>query len=462
MKFKPRYYQTDCIEVGIEVLKSGRKEVIVVPCGGGKSYIIAGISATIDDGNILVLQPSEELCTQNISKIEDFGVFPSVFSSALGRKELGKLVYATPKSLSFEILKDCNIKYVIIDECDFGTKADSVIVNLLNKLKIKSCLGLTATPTNLDQTLDGAVTRVLTQVKNPFFNSIAKVVQIKELVHNGFWSDIQYFNVYEESGEGILKLNSTGGDFTEQSLETFFDKMNLANKVSQFLSRLPEGEDALVFVPSIRNAEELQKLIPNSIIISSKTKKKDRKKLVEGFKDGTYSVCITVLAVAVGFDKVNLINILDCTPTNSFRLNMQKIGRITRVHKDKKFGRIIDFAGNFKRHGDIRDVEIEFIENYGWCIFGKDGKLLTDVPMDSEKVFTKDFLKKGGKPKVEYVFGEHNPGDAVITFGANKGKKVKELYYRKRHYLRWLANSDFDFKDKELERQVKLIYKKLA
>lgn len=458
--FKPRKYQTDCIEAGIEVLKSGRKEIIVVPCGGGKSYIIASISATIHDGNVLVLQPSEELCTQNVSKVEEFGVFPSVFSSAIGRKELGKLIYATPKSLSFEILKSCNIKYVIIDECDFSTKSNSVIVNLLNKLKIKSCLGLTATPTNLDQTLDGAVTKVLTQVKNPFFKNIAKVIQIKELVSNGFWSDIQYFNVYDESGNDILKLNSTGADFTEQSLETFFDKMNLANKVSNFLSRLPEGEDALVFVPSIRNAEELQKLIPNSIIISSKTKKKERKKLVAGFKDGIYSVCITVLAVAVGFDKANLRNIVDCTPTNSFRLNMQKIGRITRVSKYKKFGRIIDFAGNFKRHGDIRDVEIEFIENYGWAIFGKHGKLLTDIPMNRIGEVTREDLIKNGKPNFEYVFGEHNKGDAKVDFGKfkNKPQTVKYLYYRQRHYLKWLAFSDFQFKDKELERQIKNIW----
>lgn len=458
MKFKPRYYQEDSTKVGLEVLRGERKEIIVVPCGGGKSYIIACISAQLTDGNVLCLQPSEELCSQNISKIEEFGVFPSVYSSSLQRKELGHLIYATPKSLSYEILKDANIKYVIIDECDFNTKYDSHIVTLLNQLNIKSCLGLSATPTNLEQTLDGAVTRIQTKTKKSFFKDIAKVVQIKELVDNGFWSDIQYFNVYEEIGETLLELNSTGADFTEQSVETFFDKMNLASKVSNFLSRLPEGEDALVFVPSIKNAEELQKLILNSIIISSKTKKKDRKKLVEGFKDGTYPVCITVTAVAVGFDKPNLLNIVDCSPTNSFRLNMQKNGRLIRTAEGKKFGRVIDFAGNYTRHGDIRDVEIELIEGYGWCIFGKDGKLLTDVPMNSDKIYTKEYLKNGGKINLEYVFDENNPGTEKLDFGVNKGKTVKELYYRKRHYLRYLFEQGFTHKNKELERQIKLIW----
>ena len=82
---------------------------------------------------------------------------------------------------------------------------------------------MTATPTNLDQTLDGAVTKVLTQVKNPFFKNIAKVIQIKELVSNGFWSDIQYFNVYDESGNDILKLKKSKRRFYAPSfLLTYF------------------------------------------------------------------------------------------------------------------------------------------------------------------------------------------------------------------------------------------------
>lgn len=458
MRFEPRNYQKDCIEAGINVLKGDKKEIIVVPCGGGKSYIIACISASLNDGNVLVIQPSEELCMQNVSKLEEFGVYPFVYSASLGRKEVGHLMYATPKSLSYEILKDCDIKYVIIDECDFNMKYDSHLVKLLKQLSIKSCLGLTATPTNLEHTIDGSVTTMLTKIKKPFFSDIIKVVQIKELVDNGFWSDIKYYNVYEKHGDEFLKLNKSKSDFTEESAENFFDKMGLAVKVSDFLSRLPEGEDALVFVPSIRNAEELQRLIPNSIIISSKTKKKERKELIKGFKEGIYSVCITVLAVAVGFDKPSLKNIVDCSPTNSFRLNMQKIGRITRIANEKEFGRVTDFAGNLNRFGDIRNISIDFVDNFGWGIFNEKDELLTDVPMNSKIKYTKEYLQKYGKPNTNYVFGEHNKGNEKLDFGANVGKSVKELYYKKRHYLKWLAESDFNFKNKELERQIKSIW----
>ena len=73
---------------------------------------------------------------------------------------------------------------------------------------------------------------------------------------------------------------------------------------------------------------------------------------------------------------------------------------------------------------------------------------------------TKEDLIKNGKPSFEYVFGEHNKGDAKVDFGKfkNKPQTVKYLYYRQRHYLKWLAFSDFQFKDKELERQIKTIW----
>lgn len=459
MNFKPRYYQTDSIDIGLGVLLNNRKELIVVPCAGGKSYIIAGIASKLKTENILVVQPSEELLIQNIAKIQELGVYPSVYSSSLDRKETGKIIYATPKSLTYEVFKDLNIKYVIVDEADFSTQPGTEFTKLLSKLGIKACLGLTATPVYLQNSQDGAITKVIPEVKNSFFTGIAHVVQIEELVKNNFWSDIKYYNRFKPDSQELLKLNTTGSDFTEKSQETFFEKENLATEVSTFLQRLPEGEDALVFVPSIKNATQLQELIPDSIIISSKTKKKERKQLVEDFKSGKCKVCITVLAVAVGFDKPSLKNIIDCSPTNSFRLNMQKIGRGVRIAKDKDFCRIIDFSGNYKRFGDIRDISIEKIKNHGWSVLSN-GILLTDIPMDSNKKYTKDFLEKGGKVEINYVFGEHNKGDAKMSVGKYKNKTVKELYYKKRFYLKWLIDNNFEFKedDKKFEEQLKLIF----
>lgn len=455
--YKPRPYQEECIKIGLEVLREGRKEVLVACTGSGKSIIIAEIAKNLTDGNVLVIQPSVELLKQNLEKINSLGVFPAVFSASAHKKELGSLIYATPKSLSYNVFKEAEIKYVILDECDFSTQPNTELSKLLKELKIKSALGLTATPLYLNQTLDGAVTKIMTRVKGKFFNDICHVVQIKDIVEQGFWSDIKYYNVFDKEGYNYLKLNESGSDYTDESKKTFFDKMSLADKVTQFLKRLPHGEDALVFVPSIENAEELQKLVTNSVIVHSKLTKKEREENVNGFLNGRYSVAITPIALAVGFDKPSLKNVIDCTPTNSIRLFIQKVGRGVRLHEGKKFFRYIDFSGNFETFGDVRDLNFENIENYGWGMFSND-VLITDVPLKEKSKITKNSLKKFGKPNFIYTFGTNNPGDKKLPFGQFKGKTVKELYLKKRYYLKYLFESGFTHEDKELERQINSIW----
>ena len=186
--------------------------------------------------------------------------------------------------------------------------------------------------------------------------------------------------------------------------------------------------------------------------------KKLRKEYVEGFKNNTYRVMINVGTLLVGFDKDTMTNIVDASASNSIRIYVQKIGRIVRKHKDKKLGRIVDFAGNYQRHGHVHDLNYDYIEGYGWGLFRGD-VLITDVPLNSGKVFTKECLRNGGKVNLEYTFGEHNKGDCKLPFGAYKNHTVKELYYRKRHYLKYLYDSGFTHEDKELERQINSIFK---
>ena len=462
MQYKLRDYQEECVQVGLEVLndKKGRKAVLIAPTSAGKSLIISEISRRLIDGKVLVLSPNVEILEQNLSKINSFGVFPSVYSASVNKKETdGNLIYGTPKSITYEVFKDLNIKYVIVDEVDHATKPDSEIVKLLKKLKIKSVLGLTGSAIYMETSLEGTVSMIMTEVKGAYFNEICKVISTDFMVENKYWADIQYYDVYDQVKESILTLNKSNTEYTEESQKSFYEECNLKDKVSEFLSRLPKNEDAIVFVPDIKSAEELQEVIPNSVFVHSKMNKKQRKERVEGFKNGTYSVMINVGALLVGFDKENMINLIDCSPSNSVRIYIQKIGRILRKHPDKKLGRIIDYSGNFRKHGHIHDIKYEHIENVGWCLFNKN-ILLTGIPMNRIGEVTREDLIKNGKPNFEYVFGEHNKGDAKVDFGKfkNKPQTVKYLYYRQRHYLKWLAFSDFQFKDKELERQVKTIW----
>jgi len=462
--FKPRKMQSYALDKCIEVLTDTkiRREAAYLPCSFGKSWLIAMIVEKLPKGSkILVLQPNIEILIQNVSKIKALGIPISIYSASAGEKDLTEnVIYATPKSLSYEILKEANIKYVIVDESDFGSRPNSEMIKMLKKLKIKSALGITGSPLYLENTNEGSVTSVMTRVKGAFFTKICCTINISEMVANKYWSDIKYYDVFDHSKQDILKLDSSGAEYTEQSQKSFYVACNLKEKVSTFLKRLPKGEDALVFVPNISSAEELQQLIPNSAVVHSKTNKKLRKTYIEQFANGEITTLINVGSLLAGYDKPSLKNLVDCSASNSIRVKIQKDGRIVRISEGKEFGRIIDFVGNFRRLGDVRDLEFCDVPNYGFGLFGKDNRLLTDVPMNSKEIITKEYLEKFGKPNNSYIFGEENKGDAVLGFGKHKGSDVKKLYLRQRHYLKWLAESDMNFTDKELEYQIKSIWDK--
>ena len=106
MNFKLRPYQEECVQKGLEVLTDGkgRKEVIIAATSSGKSLIIGEIAKRLPEGKVLVLSPNVEILEQNLSKINSFGVFPSVFSASANKKETeGKLIYGTPKSITYEV-----------------------------------------------------------------------------------------------------------------------------------------------------------------------------------------------------------------------------------------------------------------------------------------------------------------------------------------------------------------------
>jgi len=461
MYFEFRDYQKEAIQKGLGVLRDpkGRREILNAVTASGKSLVISGIAKDLTDGNLLVLQPDKNILEQNLSKIESFGVYPSVYSASMKRKELGSLIYATPKSISYEILKEAGIKYVIIDEVDHASKNDSHIITMLKKLGIKSVLGMTATPLHIDSSgQDGSVARIMTQIKKPFFTDICYVVSAEKMIKNGYWSPIKYYNVYKEEGEKYLTFTTNQADYTEESKELFYDEMGLAEEVKNFLSRLPENENALVFVPSISNLEDLQKIVKGSVGVHSKMKDDLRDEYTNGFLSGKYRIMISVASLDVGFDFRALRNLVDCSPTNSVRKIIQRYGRVLRTHPDKDFGRIICFSGNYKRFGKASDFNYEYIEGYGWGLFSGD-KLITDVPAGEKQITTKDYLRKYKRPLIsQFQFTEEHSGLDKLPSGRFKDKSLKFLYFRNRWYLKYLYESGYTSPNKKIEETLKLMF----
>lgn len=436
MELRP--IQIDPVNIGVEVLtsKRQRREVLVLPCAFGKSLIISHIAQKLPlDGNILVLQPDSQLLLQNLNKYEMYGNKASVYSASQNRKEFGRVIYATSKSINEQFLKEADIKYVILDEADFSTKNGTTLNTLL---KGYSILGLTATPFYIETNGYGSFIRIQTRTKNALFNDIVHVVQMKTMIELGYWSEIRYETVEKKFNRERLKLNSTGTEFEETVLINEFEQEDLFSEILRVIKSIPKNEPILVFIPSVDYFEDLIKKVPSASLVSSRTPKKERESRIKCFLEGDLQILCNSYLLGVGFDSPSLLNIVDALPTNSFRTHIQKVLRGVRIcpEKGKTHCKVFDLAGNSDKFGkDLSEYTIDWVPKYGWGLF-KGDRIISDVPIQSQRVVTKqDIINNGGKLPTAL---EYKETQTIINVGKYKGKKISEVVYKDVRYLRWM------------------------
>lgn len=435
----------DCV-VYLEDKKNFKKSVVVAPTSFGKSLVIGAV-AEYSKTPTLVLNPSLELLEQNFSKFEGFGGKGTIFSAGAGFKEISQTTFATPKSILPHIDKFVflGVKTVVVDECHTQCRTDSIVDTIINKLgKDVKCIGFTASPVILRQGGFGAELKMLNRTYDSIFNSIIYCCQIQYLIENGFWAKLQY-KILKQNFDS-LEINSTGADFTDESVKTFYYENNIQEQIIEEWKEYKDvRKSILIFVPSIEGAEALSKLIPNSAALHSKTPKKQRELIISQFRKGNLQTIININVAGIGFDAPNIDLIIHTKPSNSIAVIYQNFGRGVRISDEKEDCLIIDMAGNVDRFGKIEDIKFENIENIGWCMTNN-GYILTGQPLALPKIKIEDFAKRLVK-KITTPEVKSNYGDVVITFGKYKGKHIKDVVRTDSKYLAWLLGSeDFNWK----------------
>lgn len=457
--YTPRDYQESGIEASISILtsKKPRKEIVVSPTAGGKSLYVA-FSAMSVDYPLIVLQPSKELLKQNYKKFIELGGEAEIYSASMKSRNLGKVTFATIGSIRKEVenVKALGVKGIIIDEAHLGTQSDSTIRNFITACGIKNVLGLTATPIYLKGGMDGAELKMMNRIKGALFKDIAHVTQISELVEKKFWSRLLY--IEEEIDETLLDLNTNGSDYTLESQKKFYEGNALQNKIISYVDRLRRDnrKSILVFVPSIQEALELERLLPGSKSVYSGMSDKERDQIIEDFTTLKIDVVINVNILSVGFDHPQLDAIITARATNSIAIYYQQIGRGVRIHPLKKNCRVIDLSGNVKNFGKVELLNFEYIQGWGWGMFTGD-KLLSNYPMQARRRPTKDSLRLGVKRKLAGL--RDRKEDVKIWFGKYNGKTLEEVHKENENYLSWMIEN-FDFNGtrmKNLKKEIEIL-----
>lgn len=371
MNYSLRNYQEEAVNSGATFLRgdSNGNGIEVLPTGSGKSLIIANIAKRLNEPTI-IFQPSKEILEQNFNKLISYGYKASIYSASFNSKSISNITYATIGSVKNKTDLFRHFKYIIVDECHLVNSKKGMYRDFINILDHCKVLGLTATPYRLTTDgFGGSILKFLTRTRPRIFKEIIYYVQNKYLFDQGYLAKLKYFPV-KGFDTSQLRLNSTGADYTDDSVKEYYKRTGFTEKLLRVIERLNElgRKNILVFTRFIEESEYLVSKIPNSAIVTSLTNKKDREQIINDFKAGKIKTICNVGILTTGFDYPELETIVLARPTMSLALYYQMIGRGIRPHPQKEFSMIVDLCRNINLFGHVEDLKIEDGGNGKWFI----------------------------------------------------------------------------------------------
>lgn len=386
MIYQLRPYQREAVDAGCAYLTdpalAGRHGLIVQPTGGGKSLVIAAIVERLS-APCVVLQPSKEILAQNAEKLASYGRRAAVFSASFGRREIGQVTLATIGSVVRHADAFRDIQYVVIDECHaMVSPKGGMYLDFLEALPQARILGTTATPFRLASNSLGSELRFLTRTRPRIFRDVVHVTQVDDLVRGGYWSPLDY-RVRTRIARDKLRLNSTGADYTDASVQRHFAEVGFVGAlVDEVRALLREGRrHILVFTRFVAESERLAAaLAPLVGVVTAETQAGVRDLTVREFRAGRLRVCTNVGCLALGFDFPALDAVVLARPSVSLAVFYQQVGRAVRPHSAKQDAAVVDMVGLTSLFGKVEDLTIRpgGYQGQQWTVCSG-GKPLTNI-----------------------------------------------------------------------------------
>lgn len=384
MKFELRPYQQESSDKAVAFLTQPKPEngILVLPTGAGKSLVIADIVSRLD-GPAIVFQPSKEILEQNFAKFVSYGHRPAIYSASMGEKRIGQITLATIGSVRTKPELFAHVRYVLIDEAH-GVNAkngETMFMQFLAGLPEARVLGLTATPYRLvTDGYGGSILKFLTRTRPRVFSRVVHHVQNGDLFAAGYLARLDYKEVKTGFRADRLRLNSTGADYTDESVRSHFAELNFSDQIVRCVNRCHElgRGGVLVFTRFVEEARYVSGKVAGAQIVTAETPKDERSWVIQEFKAGRIPCVCNVGVLTLGFDYPELSNVVLARPTMSLALYYQMIGRAIRPHPSKREAFVVDMVGMVKKFGHVEDLRLECGLHDTWFV-SSSGRQLTNV-----------------------------------------------------------------------------------
>lgn len=349
-------------------MKAGCRGTVVVPTGGGKTYI--GMAALYYMSvPTLICVTTIELARQWRQKLkEHLGIHAGLLGG--GQHDIEDVTVAIYNSA---------VNYIdeLIDRFDLliADEVHHIPANTFRKvafrLKARKRLGLSATPKRVDRN------------EALIFFSVGDVVyqaKYEEMVRLKLAAPLKYYRFYvnltpEEENKYSAELNGGSSPNKVQKLMKIAfmakEKYELLKKIVQKL----KDDKILVFCQYVEQAEKAYKAVREVAkgqvaLLTGETNAKLRKKYFDEFREGVKRILVTTTVLDEGIDVPDAETAIILSGSGTERQMIQRIGRVIR-YRPNKVAKIIEIIARNTVEERIAEKRGKVLKDYGITLESK-------------------------------------------------------------------------------------------
>ncbi len=342
-----RDYQQKFIDDIRTEMKNGFKRICAVaPCGSGKTIMTGWmIRETAQNGKrVIFMVHRKELIEQTSKTFSQLGIEHGIIMTGVKPNYEPLVQIASVQTLIKRLEKVPPPELLIVDECHhILAKSYLAIINHWESVFV---IGVTATPLRL-----GGITL------NDVFKTMILGPTVSGLIREKFLTNFEYY--CSENPIDTSKLHIKYGEYIEREIFELMDRPSVLKDVVKSYEQFANGKQAIVYCVNVKHSEDTAETFNfygiTAAHVDGSTRKSERERIIEEFREGKITVLCNAELFGEGFDVPNCDCVILNRPTHSLTLYIQQSMRCMRPDPNNpdKIAIILDHVGNYKRFGPV-------------------------------------------------------------------------------------------------------------
>ena len=324
--------------------KGNKRIILGAPCSFGKTITSVSIAldAVAKGRKVMFICDRVKLVEQSIRAFDNAGVEIGVIQAQSERvNPRARIQIASIQTLARRIkFRMPEFDLAIVDECQTHYKATQAMMDRYSNVPF---IGLSATP--------------FSKGLGKAYQDLVVPITPEELMSQGYLTKVDYYAGASVDVKSIKsRAMSTGGtDFNPKSLgkATEDDNVLTGDIIKNWMAHAKD-KMTIAFSPSIKHSKylvgEFNKVGVSAVHIDGYMDEEEREIIYQAHENGEFLILSCSMLLSVGYDSPKVECMIDCYPTKSLILYVQRAGRIMRTAEGKEKAIYLDHAGNIQRH----------------------------------------------------------------------------------------------------------------